>query len=189
MAIKIFIDQGHNPRTVNTGAEGNGIFEQNVTYEVGNYLYELLRQNPNFEVRRSRTSPDQVLGTSNASSLRTRVEMANSWGADYFVSIHTNASLNPAANGTEVYVYRTGSAAYYLGIDVLNAIVNRMGTSNRGIKANPSLYVLRRTKMPAILVELAFISNYSDAMKLENDPYGFAYAIYRGILRYFGLIV
>jgi len=189
MAIKIFIDQGHNPKDVNTGAEGNGLYEQDITYQVGNYLFDLLDQNPNFEAKLSRTEPDQVLGTSNTSSLRSRVDSANNWGADYFISIHTNASVNPNIKGTEVYVYRLGTSAYYLGKNILNAIVNRMETENRGVKANPSLYVLRRTKMPAVLVELAFISNYEDAMKLRDDPYGFAYAIYRGILRYFGLII
>lgn len=58
--IKIFIDQGHNPTNPNAGAEANGVREQDVTYEVGVRLADLLRANPNFEVRRQeirRTSP------------------------------------------------------------------------------------------------------------------------------------
>jgi N-acetylmuramoyl-L-alanine amidase len=62
-----------------------------------------------------------------------------------------------------------------------------MGTRKRGVFARPSLYVLRRTTMPAVLMELAYISNVSDAEKLRDDPYGFAYAMYEGILTYFGL--
>lgn len=46
MAIKIFIDQGHNPSGPNTGAEGNGLVEQDITYAVGQYLAELLRARP-----------------------------------------------------------------------------------------------------------------------------------------------
>ena len=187
MAIKIFIDQGHNPEGVYTGAEGNGLFEQDVTYAVGQYLFELLSNNPNFEARLSRPTPDTVLGTSNRTSLAERVYLANSWPADYFLSIHTNGSLNPNVNGTEVYVYREDSPGYYLGLDILNAIVERMGTDNRGIRVNPSLYVLRNTDMPAALIELAFISNPSDSALLRDDPQGFATAIYNGILRYFGL--
>jgi N-acetylmuramoyl-L-alanine amidase len=105
MAIKIYIDQGHNPRSPNTGAEGNGLREQDITYEVGTRLAELLRRNGNFDVRVSRPTPTTQLGTSNASSLRARVDDANSWGADYFISIHTNASSQASANGTEVLVY------------------------------------------------------------------------------------
>ena len=69
MAIKIYIDQGHNPRSPNTGAEGNGLREQDITYDVGTRLAELLRRNGNFDVRLSRPAPTTQLGTSNASSL------------------------------------------------------------------------------------------------------------------------
>ena len=69
MAIKIFVDQGHNPSGPNTGAEGSGLLEQDVTYAVGVYLADLLRADPRFEVRLSRTSPEEILGTSNATSL------------------------------------------------------------------------------------------------------------------------
>jgi len=103
--IKIYIDQGHNPEGINAGAEGNGLREQDINYEVGIYLAELLRENGNFDVRLSRPTPETTLGTSNATSLQARVNDANSWGADYFISIHSNASENENVNGTEVYVY------------------------------------------------------------------------------------
>ena len=187
MAIKIFVDQGHNPSGPNTGAEGFGLREQDITYNVGIYLADLLRADPRFEVRTSRTTPDEVLGTSNATSLATRVNMASEWPADYFVSIHANANVNPAINGSEVYVYEAYTQAFYLAEHILNEIVNLVGTKNNGVRINPSLYVLRRTRMPAVLVELAYITNQSDSEKLRNDQYPFAYAIYLGLLSYFGL--
>lgn len=55
MAIKIFIDQGHNPSGPNTGAEGFGLKEQDITYQVGKELAELLRADDRFEVRRHGT--------------------------------------------------------------------------------------------------------------------------------------
>ena len=189
MAIKIFIDQGHNPSGPNAGAEGNGLREQDITYIVGRYLYDLLEVNPNFEAMLSRANPSVSLGNSNAASLQQRVRMANNWGADYFISIHTNGSVNPEGNGTEAYVYRLETESYYLAQNIVDAISVRMGTANRGVFARPTLYVLRRTKMPSTLIELGFISNYEDAMKLKNDPYGFAFAMYQGILRYFGIAV
>ncbi len=185
--IKIFIDQGHNPEGANTGAEGLGLNEDEVVYEVGRYLYNLLSQNPEFEAMLSRDTPEEVLGSSNAESLRLRVNMANNWGADYFLSIHTNAFSNPAANGSEAFVYSSEGEAYTLAEYILTSIVERMGTRNRGVKIRPSLYVLRRTRMPAVLIELGFLTNPSDARKMRDDPYGFAYAIYQGLLEYFGL--
>ena len=200
MAIKIFVDQGHNPSGPNTGAEGSGLLEQDVTYAVGVYLADLLRADPRFEVRLSRSTPEEILGTSNATSLAERVRLAsatlilssqvrlaNEWPADYFISIHCNANVNPAINGTEVYVYRENTQAYWLAQHVLAGIVARVGTRDNGVRVRPSLYVLRRTQMPAILVELAYLTNTSDAMKLENDPFGFAQGIYNGLLSYFDL--
>lgn len=187
MAIKIFIDQGHNPEGVNAGAEGFGYREQDINYAVGTRLAELLEQDDRFSVKVSRDSPTASLGTSNATSLAARVNMANDWGADYFISIHSNASTNPAQNGTEVYVYREPSVAAELAEDVLEGIVERMGTRDNGVRVNPALYVLRRTQMPAILVELGYITNAEDVKKMTEDPWGFAQGIYNGLLDYFDL--
>jgi hypothetical protein len=187
LAIKVFIDQGHNPQGFNAGAEGFGLREQDITYSVGTYLADILRADGRFEVMTSRNSPTEVLGTSNSTSLQERVNMANSWGADYFISIHANASTNPEANGSEVYVYSEATPAYALAGDVLGQIVRRLEMRDLGVKTRPTLYVLRRTQMPAILVELGFITNESDANKLANNQYQFAYAIYAGLLDYLGL--
>ncbi|MBR0447423.1 MAG: N-acetylmuramoyl-L-alanine amidase [Clostridia bacterium] len=185
MAIKIFIDQGHNPEGVNAGAEGFGYREQDINYAVGTRLGELLRDDGRFEVKLSRNSPTDSLGTSNATSLASRVNAANNWPADYFISIHANASTNPAQNGTEVYVYRDPSTAADLAKEVLTGIVERMDTRDNGVRVNSALYVLRRTTMPAILVELGYITNAEDVKKMTEDPWGFAQGIYNGILRYF----
>ncbi len=187
MAIKIFIDQGHNPQNPNAGAEGNGLREQDITYAVGIQLANLLRANPNFEVRLSRNSPNEILGTSNTTSLQRRVNAANSWGADAFISLHTNASSNESASGTEAYVYRLGSNAASLAEDIVNGVVNITGLRDRGVQARPSLYVLRKTTMPAVLLEMGFITNPGDAYLMSENPELFAQGIYNGIRRYYGL--
>lgn len=189
MAIRIFIDQGHNPvgSGINEGAQGNGLFESEITYNVGLYLANLLREDPRFEVRLSRNSPTEVLGTSNTSSLAERVRMANEWPANYFISIHCNANVNPAINGTEIYVYEEFSEAYYMAEYIMNEIVTIVGTRDNGVRVRPSLYVLRRTLMPSLLIELGYLTNTSDAEKLRDNQWLYAYAIYRGLLVYFGL--
>ena len=187
MATKIYIDQGHNPENPNAGAEGNGLQEQNITYSVGQELASLLRANGEFDVRLSRPTPETSLGTSNSTSLRARVDEANAWGADYFISIHTNASSNPDASGTEAFAYAQPSRAFSLGEDIVQGIVNVTGLRNRGMKVRPGLYVLRRTAMPAVLVELGFITNPGDAALMSSRPDLFALGIYRGITSYLGL--
>ena len=187
MAIKIYIDQGHNPLNPNAGAEGNGLREQDIVYAVGVELANLLRENPNFEVRLSRPTPDTQIGTSNSTSLRRRVEDANAWGADYFISIHTNASSSPAATGIEAFAYSAPSPAFSLGEDILVGLNRETGLRNRGMKVRSGLYVLRRTAMPAVLVEIGFITNPSDAALMSQRPDLFAEGIYQGILSYTGV--
>ena len=187
MAFKIYIDQGHNPNPPNTGAEGNGYREQDITYAVGQSLATLLRNDGRFDVRLSRPTSATQLGVSNASSLRVRVDEANSWGADYFISIHTNASVSPSATGTEVLAYSSPSRAATLAEAVVREITEITGFPNRGVKLRPGLYVLRRTSMPAILVELGFISNPYEANFMANNPSLFAQGIYQGLLDYLSL--
>ncbi len=184
MSTKIYIDQGHNPVNPNAGAEGNGLREQDLVYSIGEELARLLRANGNFEVRLSRPTPDTVLGTTNATSLAARVNDANRWGADYFISLHTNAASSPSATGVEAYAYSRGTRAFRLGEDILEELSEETGLRNRGMKARPGLYVLRKTAMPAVLVELGFITNPRDAALMRDEPGRFAEGIYRGILDY-----
>lgn len=189
MPIKIYIDQGHNPRGFNTGAEGNGYYEQDLTYEIGRRLYNMLSSNPEFTPRLSRPTPDTVLGTTNSTSLSTRVNEANSWGADIFISLHNNAAENQRATGNEALVYGPRQrVANDLAADILEQLTLTTGLRNRGIIYRPGLYVLKETKMPAVLVEMGFITNPTDADLLANSPYLFATGIYRGILKYYGLL-
>ena len=184
MAIKIYIDQGHNPQNPNAGAEGSGLREQDIVFRVGIELAELLRANGNFEVRLSRPTADTQIGTSNTTSLRLRVADANTWGADYFISIHTNASSIPSATGSEAFAYSRPSAAFSLGEDILENLSQTTGLRNRGMQVRTNLYVLRKTAMPAVLVELGFITNASDAALMNNRPDLFAQGIYQGIVEY-----
>ncbi|NLK27923.1 MAG: N-acetylmuramoyl-L-alanine amidase [Clostridiales bacterium] len=187
MAIRIFIDQGHNPAgNVNAGASGNGLYEGDITFQVGLYLANLLNNDSRFEARLSRPNATTVLGTSNASSLQARVQMANDWPADYFISIHCNANVNPAINGTEVYIFQYGTQANWMAVQIMDGITQTVGTRNNGIRLNPTLYVLRRTTMTSLLVELGYLTNWSDAQKLRDNQWGFAYGMYLGIMRYFG---
>ena len=189
MPIKIYIDQGHNPSGFNTGAEGNGYYEQDITYEIGRRLYNLLRDNPEFTPRLSRPTPESILGTSNSTSLVARVNEANRWPADIFISLHNNAAENPNASGNEALIYGPGSTvARDLASLILEQLTLTTGLRNRGIVYRPGLYVLKETEMPEVLVEMGFISNSYDADLLVNSPYLFATGIYRGILKYYGLL-
>ncbi len=185
--VKIYIDQGHNPHTVNTGAEGNGLKEQDITYAVGIALAKLLANDPRFEVRLSRPTADTVLGTTNNESLKARTDDANAWGADYFISIHANSHTTATAHGIEAFTYSNTGVGYPLGERIIKELTTLTGLENRGMKARTDLYVLRYTAMPAVLVEIGFISNPTEAALMGSNPELFAQGIYHGILAYFGM--
>lgn len=116
----------------------------------------------------------------------TVTETANDWDADIFVSIHCNSAEADEACGTETFAYdldarREGEK---LATCIQDQIVDALNTVDRGVKANPKLFVLRYTAMPAVLVELGFISNAGDEELLATRQDDFARAIARGVTDY-----
>ncbi len=184
---KIYIDQGHNPVNPNAGAEGNGFREQDLVQRIGVLTANELRAN-GFDVRLSRPTPETQLGTSNSTSLAARVNDANSWGADLFVSLHTNASELSSVSGTEGLIFRRGGDAERAAEAMVQQVSFATGLRNRGVNVRSNLYVLRRTRMPAVLLELGFITNPNDAELMAYSPGLFAAGITNGILEYYGML-
>ena len=185
--IKIYIDQGHNPAPwKNTGAEGNGLYEQDLTYEIGILLAELLKKDERFEIRLSRPTPETYLGTGtdNDSSLDARVNEAEDWKADYFISLHINSNSTSSVTGIEAYYATNDITGKEWGTMLLNGLEKATGLDNRGIKKE-DYRVLKNTTMPATLLEMGFISNEDDAKLLDESPELFAQGVYNGILNYF----
>ncbi len=186
--IRLYIDQGHNPTSYhNAGAVGNGLCEQDLTFAIGQLLADLLKADGRFEICLSRPTADTVLGTDSDSSLDARVQGAEDFEADYFISLHINSFDNAGANGIEVYAAEQGSVSYGFGEALLQGMVDATGLYDRGMKLNPELRVLKNTTMPAVLLEMGFISNAEDAALLADHPERFAQGIYNGLLTYFAL--
>jgi len=184
---KIYIDQGHNPVNPNAGAEGNGFREQDLVFRIGQLSADLLRE-AGFEVRLSRPTADTQLGTSGSSSLAARVNDANAWDADLFISLHTNASTIETASGSEAFIFRRGTNAEALAENILDQLRFATGLPTRGVFVRPGLYVLRKTRMPATLIELGFITNPVDAELMAYSPQLFAAGIANGVRAYYGLL-
>lgn len=146
--------------------------EDKLTKLVGLKLKELL------EAEGHRT---QLIAPSSAKtdteSLRSRVSAANQSGADYFISIHFNA-FNKKAHGTEVYVNALSNPFTATALSVVENIAS-LGFQNRGVKAYP-YYVLKHTKMPAMLIECCFCDCDRDMKLFDADR--MAIAILSGLL-------
>lgn len=183
---KICIDAGHNYSKFDTGAEGNGLREQDITFEIAKQTAELLIQS-GFEVKLTRENITENLGTNLNTSLLMRTNIANSWGADLFLSIHCNSFASAQPKGTECYVYKVGNEATPLAQEIVDSIVRIAKTEKRStpVVGRSNLAVLHKTNMPAVLVETAFISNSEDADKLKNNKEGFARAIWSSVCNYY----
>ncbi len=182
MAIKIFVDPGHGG--TNPGAVANGVIEANVNLSVATYLADNLRA-LGYDVMMYRTTNDENVISPIAADLRNRARMANEWGADYFISIHSNSSVNPAANGFETYVYRLGTRSAQLAQSIQDSVIAALGVKDNGVR-QANFSVLRNTNMPAVLVELGYVSNPTEALNLNSPAWQrkVAAAIADGINRY-----
>jgi N-acetylmuramoyl-L-alanine amidase len=169
--MKFGIDFGHGlPR--DTGAKKLK-FEDELIVEVGNKVVIELRK-IGHEIVLCR--PNQA--SSLNESLQRRVNCANLAKVDLFVSIHFNA-FNYKAHGSEVFSIspKGQSAAQF----VLEEII-KLGFRNRGVKDGSHLFVVRKTSMPAILVECCFCDSEADMKRFNSET--MASAIINGLQKY-----
>ncbi len=172
MAKKVYIDPGHGGN--DSGAVGiDGALEKTVNLEMALKVEKLLK-NQDLDVRLTRKD-DRTL------SLKERVDLANNWSADCFVSIHCNA-FNKEAKGVETYSLNDKTSD--LAKDIQEEILKTGAyTLNRGVKT-ANFYVLRNTKMRACLVELGFIDNFDDIKIMTEKDDEIATAIAKGICKF-----
>ncbi len=175
--LMIVIDPGHGGPTDLGGVGIGGLREKDIVLPMSLEVAQILEQN-NIQVVMTRKTDRDL-------DLPPRSELANRVGADLFVSIHANAisMSRPDVNGLETFYYQSGrSLAQYIQNSMLEAFPTM---NNRGVK-RARFHVLRHTKMPAVLVEVGFVTGNYDS-RILADPRQrsrMAQAIARGILRY-----
>lgn len=151
----ISINAGHTiANQKGAGATYDGWYEGDITRAVANELGTLLRR----KGHKTHSSAVDKASSQNA-YLKKVCDMANSSGADLFISLHTNASSSHRANGVEVFTWR--AAKHIEAVDIC-ANLEDLGFKNRGVKDGSKLYVIKNTKPKALLVELFFIDNTID---------------------------
>ncbi|WP_313991942.1 N-acetylmuramoyl-L-alanine amidase [uncultured Selenomonas sp.] len=187
---KIAIDPGHGGS--DSGAIGpTGIMEKSVTLRVSRELKRLLEAE-GASVVLTRTGDTEVspkgASATSVEELEARCAVANRAQADIFLSIHADAFTNREVKGTTAYYYTKGTKqSKRLADSVRMALIDAIGTLDRGTQTS-NFYVVKHTDMPAILVEISFISN-PDEEKMMNSEAGIkkiAQGIADGIADYFG---
>lgn len=175
---KIVIDAGHGGK--DPGAVVNRSQEKEIVLDVSLRVQELLEK-AGAEVLMTRAD-DRFL------ELWERVAFANDNKADSFVSIHANAATNAAANGTETFWNSTysGPESLLLAQKLHAQLIDKLGTNDRKVKEG-KFQVIRQTTMPSVLIELGFMTNPEEALKLATDEFRqkAAEAIFQGLNDYY----
>jgi len=181
---KIFINPGHAPGgKPDPGAVGpSGLRESDVAADVAARVADYLR-----------AAGCEVM-VYQSDSLQDICNQANAWGADVIVSIHCNSFTAPTATGMEIWTSRGQTRADSLATYIINQMAGEFPTlpvrgdwSDGDVDKEAGLYVLNNTIAPAVLVELAFISNPNEEAILASSEGKrmFAAAIARGVTDYF----
>lgn len=162
---KIYIDPGHGG--TDPGGVGNGLKEKDLVLTMAKAAKAYLEKNyEGHTVRLSRTGDTFP-------SLSDRTKDANKWGADCFVSLHTNAG---GGKGYETFVYTSASANSKKLSDALHkeilAVMRKYdkNIADRGQK-KANYAVIRESDMPAALTETGFIDSSVDAKLLKNPKF------------------
>lgn len=166
------IDAGHGGR--DPGAVFDGRQEKDDALRLAMAVGEIL-QNNGVDVEYTRT-------TDVYESPFEKAMEANEAGVDFFVSIHRNSYPEAnAVSGVEVLVYDKSGIKYQMAEEIADQLES-VGFVNLGVKERPNLVVLKRTKMPAVLVEAGFINSDTDNQLFDKNFEDIAQAIADGIL-------
>ena len=172
MAYSIILDAGHGGS--DPGAVYNGRQEKDDALRLALAVGEIL-QNHGIDVEYTRTT--DVFET----PLQKAME-ANQSGADLFLSIHRNSfPTDNEVSGVETLIYDLSGLKYQMAQDI-NDQLEAVGFVNLGVKERPNLVVLRRTNMPALLVEAGFINSEVDNQLFDENFQDIAQAIAAGVL-------
>ncbi|MFN8670881.1 MAG: N-acetylmuramoyl-L-alanine amidase [Candidatus Sericytochromatia bacterium] len=173
----VVVDAGHGGP--DPGAIGpSKIQEKDVTLAVSYYLSKMLKDN-GIGVLMARGDDSDI-------DLQPRVDVANNNNADLFVSIHCNALDGNSPSGIETY-YRTPQSLDF-GKIIHKNVVQGVGTPDRGLRGDRNLFVIRKTTMPSVLIEIGYITNPTEEANLSNSAHQkkIAQSIYKGIKEYLG---
>ena len=175
---RIILDAGHGGSDGGTQADGNrsNVIEKDINLSVVLRMKTLL-EDIGAEVILTRET-DKTL------SLDERVEIANNQAADLYVSIHCNYFEEDASiSGLECYYFEESDSGKQVAEKILDTIADGGNVNTRNVKES-DFYVLKRTKIPAVLVELGYLSNLKECRLLIDKEYQdtLAEELVRGIL-------
>ena len=178
----IMLDAGHGKK--DSGATAAGVKEKNLCLDI---LYNKAKEY--FDSTSSNVKAYLTRHDDTFINLYQRPKYSKRYSADLFLSLHMNFSTSKKAKGTEVYYSKVNNKKSFSGLNskifatrMRNTIVKNLHTKNRGIK-QAGFVVIKRNTVPAVLVELGFVSNPRERGKLKTSTYQMkaAKSLYKGV--------
>lgn len=182
----ITLDAGHGGS--DPGAIGSdGTKEKNITLPITKMLKEIL-EDKGAKVYMTRTTDVDVFGpnASDAEELQARVNVGEKYNSDMFVSLHINSSVNKNVGGFSTYYYPKTDNDLRLAKNIQSKLAANFGVDDLGVR-QANFYVIKRISMPAVLVEMCFISNEKELTLMKGQWFQkkTARLIAEGIEKYF----
>lgn len=164
----VVLDAGHggsDPGSLGKDESGEKVlaYEKDMNLKITLMVADMLREN-GVEVELTR-SEDVYVG------LAERAEFANGKNAALFVSIHNNSIPQPEYKGSMVLFYATSTKGKMLAKNILDEMVKSAGTIDRGLRDGTNMAVIRRTDMPAVIVECGCLTNQEELANLMDDAF------------------
>jgi N-acetylmuramoyl-L-alanine amidase CwlD len=163
----IVIDPGHGGS--DSGAMHNGLVEKDLTLDISQRLRVLLLAR-GWQVKMTRDDDSDVYAPNDSArdELQARDDVANNAGARIFVCVHINSFTSSSLSGTTTYYYKDTDLPLAQAIHA--RLIAALGTKDDGVRKE-NFYVLHHSRMPATLIETAFLSNPDDAALLRSPAF------------------
>ncbi len=180
----IIIDAGHGGW--DPGKVAGEILEKDINLQIAKKLQGYLEQGGSYVIMTR--IEDEALGNKKSQDMADRKLIANTSKADLLISVHQNAYQSPNVSGTQVFYFDNSEKSKMLAEKIQAEVKMFLSQKNKmEAKSNHNYFILRKTTVPAVIVECGFLTNYGDKKKLTQDEYQekMAWGIYKGIIAYF----
>lgn len=182
----VLIDAGHGGW--DSGKQSTAAHESELNLAVAEKLQAYFEVSGSFVV--TTRASDTALGSTKREDLSARAKLADELGADLLISIHHNSYPEREIRGAQTFYYGDSEESKKLA-ELIQAELKAIAdpANKREAKPNMDYYILKHSKTPAVIVECGFMSNPEEEALLNDGDYQnkIAWAIYCGVVKYFGL--
>lgn len=184
----VIVDAGHGG--IDPGKVGiNGVYEMDINLSIAFKLADVLEENK-IRVIMTRKDNNGLYSDKDSNKkmadMNKRVELVNKSQGDALISIHQNSFTSESAHGAQVFYYKASTKSEMLAECIQKELLDMDKTNKRQKKSDADYYIVKKSNIPAVIVECGFLSNEKEAQLLSDGSYQekVAKAIAKGVMEY-----